>query len=288
MGGSGGNAVYIAGGTINTIGQIGSIRSIEAINNIEPIRFCHWAAPEWGDIGQTSEVTWYNVALIAVATINTIAQIQIAQKRYQIAKDYAKIAQDKWERFKNGYMPLEQAMLAEIMNTPIRTPNYVQARSDYGGFAKYSYGEAQSRLSRKAKQYRLCIDPSLVDDLRVAEGIAIDDGINFGYRYEEDYTQRMNDIRWNRRSNLLNLGRDIHAQSAQYANYANQMLAGLSDTANQGASGAMSMLGYLSERRDTYYPQNFIGVSGLSGDAGYSEFPYLFSGATMGPTADTI
>lgn len=267
--GVGGQAVYIAGGTlmIPNITSIGAIGAIGAVKNIEPIRFCHWNAPKEGAGGSLAEAAFYSAALIAVATINTIAQWDIAQKRYQIAKDYANIAKDRWERFRTGYMPLEISMLSEIMNTPLYEVNCQNVRNDYSNWFTRSYGETEARLPQIARSYRVGVDETLMRDLKNDGVRAVVDGINFGYRYEENRKIMKDDQRWNRRSNLLNLGRDLQAQSAKFASYANDILAGLSDMAGQGAAGAMQMLTYMRNRQETQYPTQFAGIGGL-GDTG--------------------
>lgn len=261
-------------------------QKIGEVKGIEPISFCHWVAPEWGDEGQTAENTWYKAALIAVATINTIAQIAIAQKRYQIAKDYANIAKDKWNRFKNSYAPFEQEMLSEAGNEPIYIPDYDQARRNYTYWNENAFGEADRRMALMARTFSLCVDSSLTRDMAIAQALATDDAVNFGYRWEEAYARLRNDMRWNRRSNLLNLGRDLEAMAANYAGAANTILSGLGAMANEGANGAISLLGYLNERRDTAYPTAYSGAVGLSGDAGVAN-SLLYSGAALGPRSTT-
>lgn len=273
--------VVVAGGVINYVDRVANV-GLEGFG-IEPVRFCNWAAPEWGSIGSTAESSWYNAALIAVATINTIAQINIAQKRYQIAKDYANIAEDRWNRFKNGYMPLEQSMLNEVATEPVYTPKYAKARSDYTNFSSQAFTESAQKMGAMRNYLGLCFDETLSKDLNLSASLSIDDGNNFGYRYEEARADLKNDERWNNRSTILNIGRDNQAQAASYAQYANNILAGLSDIAGQASKGAIGALGYLSERRETFYPQSFSGSAGLTGEAGYGGlFPSLYSGAQLG------
>lgn len=256
---------------------------------IAPLRFCHWAAPEWGDSGETWEKTLYKAALIAVALLNTAAQLEIAEKRYQLAKDYANIASDKWNRFwSGGYRDLEQAMLFEVGNTPIPTPNYAEVRNTAPQSVNTAFSGGGTSMSRYGRMFRMCIDASVLDNFDLGASIATDDGINFGYRKEEWYAKVMEDVRFSRRSALLNIGRDNVAESAKYADAANGSLSALSALAGQGASGAVGLLGYLSERNDTVYPSSFAGSTQLGGSAGFGYFPSLFSGANLGPDAEYI
>ena len=267
---------------VSKVDTINKLKVIEKIENVEPIRFCHANMSEAGAEGSLAESGIFEVALIAVAILNTLAQMEIARLRYNIAKDYARIAQDRWERFRTGYMPLEMSMLNEILNTPIPEADCPGSRTRFTRWFRGAFDEAQTRLGEVARKYRLRIDPTLALDLQNYGAMALSDGLNFGYRYEEHRAIMKDDERWNRRSALLNLGRDLQAQSARYSSMANQTLAGLSDLAGQGTAGAMSLLGYLQERQATRYPPTFTGVSGYIGDSGYSLTGNLFSGAQWG------
>jgi len=229
---------------------------------------CIWAKPVYGDPGESLEKTLWQAAMLAVALLNSIAQMQIADMQHQIAKDYANIAKDQWSRFRDGYAPLEQAMLNEVCNTPIPVPDYERAFNDGVNNAQAGYTNGHDQLTDLAKSYALCVDPTLLDDLDYAESMAQTDGVNYNYRYEEYYAKVMDDMRWNRRSNLLNLGRGIQAKSASYASTASDMLKGVGNMLNQGTQGAMTMLGWLANRNQTQYPTMMSGATALNGQAG--------------------
>lgn len=226
---------------------------------------CRWAQPEFGDTGETAYHEFWQAALLAVTLLNTAAQISISRKQYQIAKDYANIAIDQWERFRDAYAPLERAMVNEITNTPEPAPDYDGARYRGNSFTSSAFSGARMAMGKLAKKYALCVDPSLYDDMLYAESITADDSVDFNYRDEEYFAHVMSDVRWNRRSSLLNLGRDVLATSVNYADAANRMLGNIGDILNQGAQGAMGMLGYLQEHRNTMYPMQFSMSSPLVG-----------------------
>lgn len=254
---------------------------------IEPLRFCHWNTPEWGDQGQTAENTWYKAGLIAVALLNTAAQLAINLKRYEIAKEYAKLAKDRWNQFKNTYAPFELEMINEAANKPEYVEDYAGSRSRYSNWAKDAYNEANKRLAQEAKEYALCFSPSLVRDLALSGALAETDGINFGFRWEENQAIIDNDMRYSRWINLLALGRDLESQSAKYAKAADNIYGNLAGLAQDAASGAMGLLGYLSARKETTYPSGYSGTVGLSGDAG-ANYSMLYSGAALGPGAQVL
>lgn len=239
---------------------------------------CQWAAPEYGNPGEDWEKTVWQAALVAMATINTAAQISIMEKRYEIAKAYANIAKDKWERFRDNYAPLERSMLSEISAEVDPTPDYDGAASRGNEYATLAFQSGSSTMAHLAKKYAICIDSTQLNDFDFSKFLSIVDGQNFNYRDEEWFALTMSDIRWNRRSSLLNLGRDLHSQSASYASAANNLLAGLGNLAAEGAAGATQLLGYLSERRDTAYPEQFSAASPLTNLSNESFGQYVTTG----------
>lgn len=220
------------------------------IYGLKPLRVCNWAAPQYGDTGVSAENTWKQAALVAVATLNTIAQFLIAQKRFNIAKEYADIAEDRWKRFKNDYMPFENQMVYESRITPEYVPQYLKVVAQYADYATSAFNKGQSHLAKIKKKYGLCFGTSLSDDLNTAQAIIRNDGVSFAFRDEENYALDMSDLRWGRRSAMGNVGRDNLAISANYAQAANTALAELGNLASEGASGAAYALGYIGERRE--------------------------------------
>lgn len=288
-------ACYVQGGQfeITNIDEVSNAidaqtDSIASVGGIAPLRFCHWAAPEWGDQGESWEKDLYQLALVAVATLNTLAQIKIAEKQFSLAKDYAKLAEDRLDRFRDRYAHLERAKMYEVGSEPIAEPDYTRARYAAESYTRAAFSSGNNTLATMRGRYRICMGNSLANDLAVAQAISMDDGANFNYRDEEHYAIISNDRRFNKRSSVLNLGRDNHAQSATYAQLASNTYAGLSNLANQGAQGAASLLGYLNERRETQYADAFSGTTSLTGSAGYQIFPGLFSGASLGPNSGTL
>lgn len=230
-------------------------------------KMCEWAAPQYGDAGESWEKTLWKAALIAIATINTLAQISIMEKRYQIAKDYANLASDRRNRFKDAYAPFERAMLSEAGNAPEYKLDYVGARERAREYTSEAFRSADKQMADLAKKYSLCVDDTLLNDMDYAEAVSRDDGTNYNYRDEEFWAIYMSDKRWNRRSQMLNLGRGIQQMSASYADAANNALAQLGGLLDQGAQGAAKLLGYISTARESQYPANFSSAAPLTGQA---------------------
>jgi hypothetical protein len=229
------------------------------------VSFCHWAAPQYGDGGEGGLQSLLSVVAFAVAVWSAYEQMRIFQMRYDIAKGYANIAQERWDRFNAAYKPLENAVVDEISAQGPVVPDYAGAKSEYSGFADNAYGDAERRMRLTAARYALCVDPTLVNDLNLSASVAKDDGVNFGYRHAEWYAILRDDVRWNNRAAILNLGRDLLAQSAKYGSMANDMLANAGQAAGEAMGGALSYLGYRRNRQETYYPSQFTSSASPGG-----------------------
>jgi hypothetical protein len=215
------------------------------------VRFCHWAASEVTGTGKTLFETIMSYASYAFIILNTVQAIRIANLRYEIAKGYADMAKDRWNRFAARFKPLESYMISKLMNDPEVTPDWEEARRVYTECARDL--EGPDRRTREGRSYGLCLDPSLGQAWQVSEELHLDDMVNLGYRDTEDVSQLRDVDRWNRRSSMLNLGRDLATFSANAARIGDKILEDGQASAVQGVGQAIGFLSYLGNSRDTAY-----------------------------------
>lgn len=239
--------------TVNTQ-NVARVGVVENINNVDNVAFKDWKPPTWDNAGELKEKFWQKAAAVAVATANTVAMIAIARKQYKIAKDYANLAKDKWDRFRTVYMPCEMKELAEACQTAEYEKKYDEQANRYGSVVRQVFPVMDERLQALARRYYLCLDMSFIRDLAFMQTTAVGDATNFAYRYEEARKEAQDDLRWNRRANALNRGRDIEANAVKYADMASRIYDDVGGTIKQGLEGALSGLGYLSARAPTQYP----------------------------------
>ena len=228
---------------------------------LDPIsqKMCEWAAPQYDAIGEK----WDRVGMLAaevaiyssVIALNTYVQNQ----NYKIARAYTDISLDKWNRFKNAYAALEKKMLNEAANTEEPTVPYSDAKTRAVNASSYAFSSAKSSMATYAKRYALCMDDSL--DLSRSQALMRDDTINFNYRDAENFTEYKSDKRWNRRSAILNLGRNNYEVSFSYAKHASAAFGDLSNAVAGIGNGLSGLLGYMFNRNQTVYPAQFSQAS---------------------------
>jgi hypothetical protein len=215
------------------------------------VKFCHWAAPETTDLSELVFQTALSYAAYALIVLNTVQAIRIADLRYEVAKGYADLARSRWDRFSSRFKPLEAMLVAESLADPEVEPDYENARAVYTGCAADPGGE--QRHLDLARMYGLCPDPALYRAAEVSRGLHLDDMVNLGYRDETDHALLADIDRWNRRLELLNLGRDLPTLSLEAARQGDALLEQGAAQAAQGVNGAVGFLTYLRDYRDTAY-----------------------------------
>ncbi|HDQ6746998.1 TPA: hypothetical protein ACHOSY_001393 [Escherichia coli] len=214
-----------------------------------------WPEPQVTDTGVKSNAKWARLAAVAVATFNTLAMIDIAEKQLGIAEDYYKMARRDWDRFREIFEPCERKEVAEACSAPLYDPKHDQQAADYMNEVDRTFGMAERRIYDLYGRYGICPDPSLNRDVALARSQVAGDSGNFAYRYEEGRQIARDDVRWNRRQQVLNRGRNIPTDAVRYAEAAADAFNNQGKMLGNAAQGAMTALGYFSTRNETRYPQ---------------------------------
>lgn len=229
---------------------------------IDALRFCHWAAPEYGNISENNWNVAFKAAALAIALANSIAQGEIAEKQQDLADRYYQMAKYKWERFKDKYMPLEKKLLLEVSTVPVRELNCIDDRDRAEQSVNPAFSTMSDYLSRNAKKLRLCIDPAIISAIELRRAQTLVDTENYNLQDDQFFTDFKNDQRWNRRSTVLNLGRNLSSQALKYGDVARSLYSQVGAQIDQAAGSLMSALGYYGARNDTFYPTTYLGSNG--------------------------
>ncbi|MBQ5728209.1 MAG: SUMF1/EgtB/PvdO family nonheme iron enzyme, partial [Mailhella sp.] len=213
--------------------------------------------PFLGNDLPVNRVSWND----AQAFIKKLNELQIADMQQDLADSYYDMAKYKWDRFYEKFVPLEKKLLKEVLNEPLKEMDCaddMQRASDWVGRA---YGAMQDWTARKAKQMRVCMNALDRRRPRNAQALALADTANYNYVDDRWFCDYSNDKRWNRRSSVLNLGRNLGSEALKYGDVARGLLNTISGQVEQAAQGLVSALGYYGARLDTYYPSSYLGQS---------------------------
>lgn len=225
---------------------------------LDSLRFCHWAAPEYGPKGEFSWVNAFRVAQLGVALLNASIQGQIADKQEDLAEGYYRQAKYKWDRFAGKYRPLEESILWEASSEPVKKLDCDADRMRAEQAVGTSFDYIDRYMANQAKAYRLCLDATVVNQLSFSRNLLLADTENYNLRDDQWFVDFKNDQRWNRRSNILNLGRNLGAQAMQYGDVARKLLGDVSGIADKAAGSLSQALGYYGARFDTVYPTTYL------------------------------
>jgi hypothetical protein len=249
------------------ISEITKITEIEKLTKLEewpeqPLNtqttICGWAPPKVTDAGDTALHAVLSVVAFAVAIWSAYEQMRIFNMRYELADAYASLAEQQWTRFDGRYRPVEAMLVAECMAENPIEPDYESARSRGAEFASFGSAQANIEYERNLKLYNLCPGTDRLQANAVNDALLSDDSVNYALRDEEYNALVEDDMRFNRRASLLNLGRDLLSTSMRYGQAANSILAGAAAAQAQTTAGAMAFLGYIRNREETQYPQFLI------------------------------
>lgn len=228
-----------------------------------PVRFCHWNAPTAGRISENMWTNVWQAAQLAVALLNSIIQGQIADKMQDLADSYYQHAKYKWNRFNEKYKPLEVALLEETSSVAEPSMDCADDRSRAESAVNTAYDHMDRYVARMAKALRLCIDDTQVAQLEYGRNLMLVDTENYNLRDDQWFVDFKSDQRWNRRSNVLNLGRNLGAVAQKYGDVAKQLMGHVSATADKAAGTMIMQLGYYGNRFDTVYSSTYLGSGGL-------------------------
>ena len=229
-------------------------------------RMCAWAAPEYGGTGEGWDRKAMLAAQVAIYASIIALNTYVNNQNYKIAKAYSNLSQDRWTRFRDAYAALEKKMLAETSNTPEPVIPYDDAKTRGINATNFAFGSAKSTFADYAKKYALCMDDTL--DFARSHALMRDDNINFNYRDAEEFTERMSDKRWNRRADILNIGRNNLDTAYSYAKGASSAFGEFANAVAGIGSGISGFLGYMFNRNETIYPAQFAQAS-LWGNNGF-------------------
>jgi hypothetical protein len=216
------------------------------------VAFCNYAAPRVTGTGEKIWNTVLTIVSFALLIWGLYEQIKINNMRYGIAKAYANMATSMWARFNQRYKPLENSMIQESLAGADLPVDYEGTRARQDNFSSQAWGAAAKEYAALARRYHICPDQTSI--WNTTKALSNDDMVNFGYREAEAFTKDRNDLRWNQRAELLNIGRNHAAIGAQFAKAADGILSGLGEGARTMTLGAFQAIGYLYDRNMLSFP----------------------------------
>lgn len=235
---------------------------------LAPIRFSNWAAPEVSNDGENKWSWIWQIAGIALALYNTKKQGDIADKQQRLSNDYYNMAKYKLDRFMKGtdghtsYKDFELSLLDEVKTEPVAKMDCKDDRKRAKASTNSAYSTLGNYLEQQGKKLRVCIDDSKSFRMDYHKARMLVDMENYNLIDDQMYTDYKNDRRWNRRSEVLSLGRNMTGEALSYGDVARTLYNQLGPQFDKITGSIAGAIGYFGGRNDTYYPNLFLGNYG--------------------------
>lgn len=202
-----------------------------------------------------------NLAAMAIAAINTGAAIYTADKQYELAKRYSRIA--KWWRdyYNSTYAPWENQELEEAKSLVPVDPIYDTAVGRAKTFARIQFNDLAARSIQCTGAHCTGLRGALLKDVLTSEASALSAAANLGYRNERAYVEARNDNDWAKKIAVVNRGRGLLAEHINFGVLSFGIFGDLGAQAAQAAGGAIGYLGYVWNRNETVYPTLYRGYT---------------------------
>lgn len=197
---------------------------------------------------------WQAIINGAMLAVNTANSLKMAKLQRDIGKDYQALAEDQRNYYNDRYKPLEISLTDEALKLPkydrdkeklITGQMLISARNLTAG----KIDNALACTGRYCTGQRAAIMNDQLLEQAAIESLAA----GLAHRYVDKDEITHNNLRWEKREQVLKIGRDIPTQAVSYASMAAGIFGSLGKQAGQAAEGAMGFLAY--GRGETVYPE---------------------------------
>ena len=120
--------------------------------------------------------------------------------------------------------------------------------------AKAAYKNKAENLTNCMSRYCSGLRATTIRDVLLEEAQAVASAAMAGLRYEKNYERSQNAARFDRRNQMLKIGRDMSAEGTVLAKFASSFGGEVTDQGFATANGALKRLGYIYNRDETPAP----------------------------------
>lgn len=204
--------------------------------------------------GVIREARWKAVINGAMLALNTSNSLKMAKLQRDIGETYQALAEEQRKYYNDRYKPLEISLTREALNLKkydrdkeklITGQMLISARNLTAG----KIDKALACTGRYCTGQRAAIMNDQLLEQAAIESLAA----GLAHRYVDKDEITHNNLRWEKREQVLKIGRDIPTQAVSYASMAAGIFGSLGKQAGQAAEGAMGFLAY--GRGETVYPE---------------------------------
>ena len=201
---------------------------------------------------------------IAIAILNTVNAVKMAKLHKEIADKYHALAQEARDYYNDTYKPCEKIAVAEACDAPLYKREFDDVQIGRMLVSiRSKLKDTAERTIRSTGRYHTGLMAAGIKDMVIAQAAIESTVAGMGLRYEEARQLARDDLRWQRRASILNIGRDINAAAVSYAELSAGIFGRLGVQAADGVKGAIGYYEALDNRLAPQYPtRNPLIISG--------------------------
>lgn len=205
------------------------------------------------DSGVIKSAKWKAILAGAILAYNTLNSLRMAKLQRDLGKKYLELAEEHRKYYNERYKPLEISLTKEALalSKYVRDKEQLNTGQMLVSVRGRNAGKIDKSISctgRYCTGQRAAIMTDQLLEQAVTESMVA--GLGFRYTDREEITH--NNLRWEKREQVMKIGRDIPTEAVSYASLAAGTFGSLGKQAGVAAEGAMGFLAY--GRGDTQYP----------------------------------
>jgi hypothetical protein len=198
--------------------------------------------------------TAWQLAAMAATAVQTVTAVEMSNRQFEIAQRYYQISRSWKDWYNEGFAPLEDMELDEVMTEALAVPHYDVAEGRAAGRAKGMLAKAMRDGLRCTSQYDTGLRRYLLRRGAEGYGAALGNALALGYRNERSRVEALKALRWKHKLVAALRGRNIMSQSASFGLLAANIYGSLAQQAGKIAGEYMTFLGYARDRFETIFP----------------------------------
>lgn len=205
------------------------------------------------DKGIIKSAKWKSILSGAILAYNTLNSLRMAKLQRDLGEKYLELAEEHRKYYNERYKPLEIALTQEAL----ALPKYVRDKEQMytGQMLVTVRGKNAGKVDKAIScTGRYCTGQraAIMTDQLLEQAATESMVAGLGFRYTDREEINHNNLRWEKREQVMKIGRDIPTEAVSYASLAAGTFGSLGKQAGQAAEGMMGFLGY--GRGDTQYP----------------------------------
>lgn len=203
--------------------------------------------------GIIKSARWQAILNGAILAINTYNSLRMGKLQRDIGQRYQALAEEQRKYYNDRYKPLERDLTREALNLPKYKRDKEQFIAgqmliDVRGATAGAITNAITCTGRYCTGQRATI----MNDMLLQQASTESMVAGMAHRYVDKDEMVHNNLRWDKREQVLRVGRDIPTQAVSYASLASGIFGSIAKQAGDGAEGAIMFLDY--NRGQTNYP----------------------------------